>query len=492
MFICHSTGGIVLKEALTHSEREISRQIKSACLLITFLATPHHGSSVLSDTRCMTQLKDTLGLANVVGGRFLNQMRPFNDFLEDLNQVFLFHCLGIYLWTYGEQQDTLLPEDIWRKTSPIQPGDQLFTTEPEFFVVDNVSSKINNREHNVVADEEEWDPLNTDHMGTARLAYSKREADRFIRWLKEELHKDKVQEWRNHRRLVEEIVRSVNIERHIFDPVAFDGKTTVRIKSEAASLQAFIEPGRFCNERVKASPIGITQRIVKDYERGNTTDVHFVFERGLSLDEERHSPKGMTKSASEHLLDRRRVKKLMKAPPVLTKAVSMPDDIQTPIEPPTPDEYAPSSAHPSSILPGPGISRSPERLSVDEPIEIPEQASLQTPRLGFALPQLNARGASEHYRPFQWLHIPHSVPSWVPLVMSVLSSTRSTKLHGELLTEDLWRQHHNSPTHDAAHGRFVSPHFQTLLTRRASTRDGLPTNASVTGQPQFALYFPYL
>ena len=57
LFICHSTGGIVVKKIV-----EGQNSIAACCLGITFFSTPHHGSSVLSDPEYIQTVKSHLGL----------------------------------------------------------------------------------------------------------------------------------------------------------------------------------------------------------------------------------------------------------------------------------------------------------------------------------------------------------------------------------------------------------------------------------------------
>ena len=57
LFICHSTGGIVLKKALIRQN-----SIAACCLGVTFFSTPHHGSSVLSEPEYVQTVQRHLGL----------------------------------------------------------------------------------------------------------------------------------------------------------------------------------------------------------------------------------------------------------------------------------------------------------------------------------------------------------------------------------------------------------------------------------------------
>ena len=62
LFICHSTGGIVVKHALSKKSSDGQNSIASCCLGVTFFSAPHHGSSVLSDPEYVQTVRNHLGL----------------------------------------------------------------------------------------------------------------------------------------------------------------------------------------------------------------------------------------------------------------------------------------------------------------------------------------------------------------------------------------------------------------------------------------------
>ena len=62
LFICHSTGGIVVKQALSTKDAGGHNSIAACCLGVTFFSTPHHGSSVLSEPQYVQTVQIHLGL----------------------------------------------------------------------------------------------------------------------------------------------------------------------------------------------------------------------------------------------------------------------------------------------------------------------------------------------------------------------------------------------------------------------------------------------
>ena len=62
LFICHSTGGIIVKQALSTKNAEGKNSVAECCLGVTFFSTPHHGSSVLSEPEYVQTVQNHLGL----------------------------------------------------------------------------------------------------------------------------------------------------------------------------------------------------------------------------------------------------------------------------------------------------------------------------------------------------------------------------------------------------------------------------------------------
>ena len=62
LFICHSTGGSVVKSALSKKNIEAQNSIAACCHGVTFFSTPHHGSSVLSEPEYVQTVQNHLGL----------------------------------------------------------------------------------------------------------------------------------------------------------------------------------------------------------------------------------------------------------------------------------------------------------------------------------------------------------------------------------------------------------------------------------------------
>lgn len=94
---------------------------------------------------------------------------------------------------------------------------------------------------------------------------------------------------------------------------------------------------------------------------------------------------------------------------------------------------------------------------------------------------------------FDWFHVPHCAPNWIPPIMERLSSRKgSTKLYSKFLGDPVWLEHYNNPAHDSFSGHFVLPHAQVLLPTHLHSTDEMLAPWSANEQVQFALYLPYL
>ena len=266
IFICHSTGGIVLKEAFCQSQSPIARMIKASSILLAFLATPHHGSRVLSKPAHQQFIERSLALEHVTGETFMNQMAPFSHYLEDLNQKFSYHRLGIQLWTHSEQLPPPLEYDsptvAYIGTSPFA-STNLKGTPVGALIVDPASSEVRNVGHHVMVDEEDWEMLPTDHAGTARLADDPLIVKDFIEWVEKLMKPESLEGYRNHRELIKSIFNEVQIEHHTLIPMLDNDRITdVLVDSGTRSLTDFIESGPNSSQLFRMNP-----------HRSNTTEI---------------------------------------------------------------------------------------------------------------------------------------------------------------------------------------------------------------------------
>lgn len=96
LFICHSTGGIVVKQALSKRDAEGQNSIAAWCLGVTFFSTPHHGSSVLSEPEYVQTVQDHLGLKW--------------EMSENLRHDFLLRNTDLEVSIFGDQMFSFKPD----------------------------------------------------------------------------------------------------------------------------------------------------------------------------------------------------------------------------------------------------------------------------------------------------------------------------------------------------------------------------------------------
>lgn len=91
LFICHSTGGIVVKQALSKKNAEGQKGIAACCLGVTFFSTPHRGSSVLSEPEYVQTVQKHLGLKWEMSENLRHDFLLRNTDLEVSDIMFVVH-----------------------------------------------------------------------------------------------------------------------------------------------------------------------------------------------------------------------------------------------------------------------------------------------------------------------------------------------------------------------------------------------------------------
>lgn len=108
-FICHSIGGLVVKLALTHANRNARyRSIVEACYGVTFFATPHRGSSYLSNKDYSIRIRELLGLSEALTPRLMDELRLGQTALLKIDDDFKHLSSELHVWTFYETEDSNL------------------------------------------------------------------------------------------------------------------------------------------------------------------------------------------------------------------------------------------------------------------------------------------------------------------------------------------------------------------------------------------------
>ena len=106
-FICHSTGGLVAKQALViANKRAIFASIAEDSYGITFIATPHQGSAYLSSREFWPSIRRVMNLRCEMPDSLLKQLHIGSTELQELAQSFATYSTDLRINTYYETSDS--------------------------------------------------------------------------------------------------------------------------------------------------------------------------------------------------------------------------------------------------------------------------------------------------------------------------------------------------------------------------------------------------
>lgn len=164
-FVCHSTGGLVVKAALALASRaEPSQSILSSCHGIAFFATPHQGSTYLSADEYATSIRHILHLEHETPIALRKQFRPRQERLWHLSNQFKTLSADMKVWSFLETVDSTM-HVIDAETNNIL----------EFNVpITSIRSGLLDIEHETEL------PMGTDHAGTATFHNQDSARERFL------------------------------------------------------------------------------------------------------------------------------------------------------------------------------------------------------------------------------------------------------------------------------------------------------------------------
>lgn len=151
-FICHSTGGLVAKQALVEAHNEtFFAPIVEDSYGMTFLATPHQGSAYLSSKEFWPSIRRVMSLHYDVPDSLQRQFRIGGDELQKLARDFARCSTDLRINTYYETSDSDL--------AFIPANDN--TPRSYHGFITSISSAILDYE------QESETPLSSDHAGCA-------------------------------------------------------------------------------------------------------------------------------------------------------------------------------------------------------------------------------------------------------------------------------------------------------------------------------------
>ena len=463
LFVSHSTGGIVVKHVL--SQKPEGEKIAALCLGITFFATPHHGSSVLSKAEYVQNVQTQLGLKWEMSETLRNDFTLRNTDLENLNNRFALNVVGLKIYSYVEISDTILMVPT-NDTS----GETLIPVRE--CIVDSRSGKLGTPE--LPYEDEEVMQLNTTHVGAPTFkdedvlyGYYLEEISAFVKGFS-------AKERAAYHALNRDIMTGTKVEVHQFYLAGTQGEPgSVKILTAHPSLQKFLEqgPAECMKERVRGED--------DIADRGESNG--FVQKAMVSRpDSEPVAPlltitNVDTEETSSEASSTNRL--LTLAPPFVAPQTS----IHTKRPSLTPNVSEKSTANSTLKKPTKTVQFSDNTAHKDvDRVRRPQRAAL------FPLP-----GPSSER--FKWIHVPFCHSGWVPHVLTTISQERNDPtLHRQLLMDKMWFSQHNRSRHASSHARFVRPMARCLLPKGADKHDGITTPLSANSEIQFAVYLPYL
>ena len=463
LFISHSTGGIVVKHML--SKKPEGENIAALCLGITFFATPHHGSSVLSEPEYVQTVQTHLGLKWEMSETLRKDFTLRNIDLETLNNKFALSVVGLKIYSYVEISDTylLVPTN---DTS----GETLTTVR--LCIVDSRSGKLGTTE--LPFEDEEVIHLNTTHVGAPTFKDEDVLYDYYLDEITAFVKGCSAVERAAYHALNHDIMTGTEVEVHQFYLAGTQGEPgSVKILTAHPSLQKFLEqgPAKCMKERLRGGDDNI------DKSESNGTVQKLMVSRPAS---ESVAPiinitHVETEDASSEASSSIQLQTL--SPP----SIAPPKSIHTmrPSLDPNVGEESIGMWTPKKPTKTVQFSDNTGHKDVDR-IRRPQRTAL------FPLPS----SSSER---FKWIHVPFCHSGWVPHVLTTISQEKNDPtLHKQLLMDKMWFSHHNRSRHASSHARFIRPMARCLLPKGADKHDGITTPLSANSEIQFAVYLPYL
>lgn len=236
LFICHSTGGIVVKQALSKKTAKGQTNIAAFCLGVVFFATPHHGSSVLSEPEYVQTVQTHLGLKWEMSETLRNDFLLRSKDLETLNYRFAVNVVGVKIYSYVESDDTNMAV-----LSTNHSGGETLTTIRQC-VVDSRSGKLGTSE--VPMEDEEVIQLSTTHVGAPRFTDEDTLYGIFIDEITSFVKGFSAEERAAYHALNNDIMTGTEVDVHQFYVVGTHGEQgLMKILTAHPSLQTFLELG---------------------------------------------------------------------------------------------------------------------------------------------------------------------------------------------------------------------------------------------------------
>ena len=462
IFICHSTGGNVLKKALIEKDGHHLNDVANDTIAVTFFAVPHHGSTVLSKDRYVQEIQAHLGLKWAMSSRLREDFRldstvkiggDYNEELKSLNHRFAVDLAGIKIYSYAEISDTSL---ILLRSTKRGAEDQ--ETVFRECIVDSRSGKLGTAQ----TPEEDEDHMQIDltHADLPRFTGQLEQLNMYVEALKRLVEGYKDADRRAYRKLRDSIMKEVKINVHQF----YQDEDQMKILLAKPDLSAFLQygPDKAMSDRLEG----------KDDE---TTRPEKADRPQLTLQEPTES-KDMPQFIVENV------------DPDRSSNEDNPDRLSPP------QTQMPKNIH---------THRPPEKVSSNGNLAV---GSNQPPpkfvhfgseeQRGLTSPKGPKQSAAIHLPEksgFRWIHVPFTHPGWVhQILITVSEEKKDLKLHEHVLMDKIWLSQHNQARHASPHARFVRPSAKFLFPHGSGQAEGMGMIPSSCSDVQVVAYLPYL
>lgn len=458
LFICHSTGGSVVKQALIRKPTTGQSDIAALCLGVTFFASPHHGSSILSEPEYVQTVQYHLGLKWEMSGHLRHDFLLRNANLEIMNSKFAVSVVGAKIYSYVEGMDTDLTV-----LSTDDTGIETLTVIA-LSIVDSRSAKLSTPE--IPLEDEEIIQLNTTHAGVPQFLGEDTLYGFFMDRIVADVNGYSTKENALYHALNDRIMTGVEVDVHQF----YESMQSMKIVSTHPSLRTFLElgPNKCMKDKLRGIDGSIRPRA--NMRRASGRSIPTLMVTTADSDEACDAPGGdMTLTSAA----------LATAPSknTSTEIPSIPENLEHSEDPGSTAHLMPRKLARVQFKDTPSEDRGPTT----------QNRHPQLKRL-FPLPSPSSAR-------FKWIHIPFSHAGWVPHVLTTISQEKGDpSLHARVLANKMWMSQHNRSLHSAPHTRFVRSSVRCLFPRSSEQYhvDKMARPSSVTGDIQLVVYLPYL
>lgn len=425
---------------------------------MTFFATPHHGSSILSEPEYVETVQDHLGLKWEMSERLRHEFLLRNADLETLNSEFAVSIVGAKVYSYVEGMDTDLTV-----LSTDDTGIETLTVIP-LCIVDIRSGKLSTSE--IPLEGEKIIQLNTTHVGVPRFLGEDTVYGYFVGEIIVAVKGYSTEENALYHALNDRIMTGVEVDVHQF----YESMQSMKIVSTHPSLRAFLElgPNKCMEDKLRGIDGSITPTM--NMRRASGHAIPKLMVTTPEIEKAYDAPAGELTPTSDAPAT---------APPKNTSTgfLSISGDLEYPEDPASKVHLMPKKTERTQFNDTPSKDRGPNT----------QIRHLQNKRL-FPLP-----GPSSAR--FKWIHIPFTHAGWVPHVLATISREKGDpSLHARILTDKLWISQHNRSLHTSPHAHFVRPGVRCLLPRvpKHYIAGDMAMSSSTTSDITLVVYLPYL